>query len=47
MYKILAKDRLNDTVTRMVIDAPAVARKAEAGPVYHPAGWMSAVSASR
>ena len=31
MYKILAKDRLNDTVTRMVIDAPAVARKAEAG----------------
>ena len=31
MYKILHKDRLNSTVTRMVIEAPFVAKKAEPG----------------
>ncbi len=31
MYRILRKQRLNPTVTRMVIDAPKVARKAQAG----------------
>ena len=31
MYKILRKESLNPTVTRMVIDAPAVAAKVEAG----------------
>lgn len=31
MYKILIKQRLNPTVTKMVIDAPLVAKKAEAG----------------
>ncbi|MCH5154123.1 MAG: sulfide/dihydroorotate dehydrogenase-like FAD/NAD-binding protein [Clostridiales bacterium] len=31
MYKILDKQSLNPTVTRMVIDAPRVAKKAQAG----------------
>lgn len=31
MYKILRKDELNPTVTRMVIDAPFVAKRAKAG----------------
>ena len=31
MYKILAKQSLNPTVTRMVIDAPRVAKKAQPG----------------
>ncbi len=31
MYKIIRKESLNPTVTRMVIDAPAVAAKVEAG----------------
>lgn len=31
MYKIVAKEALNPTVTKMVIDAPLVARKAEPG----------------
>ena len=31
MYKILEKQSLNPTVTRMVIDAPRVAKKAQAG----------------
>lgn len=31
MYKIIKKEKLNDTVTRMVIDAPFVAKKAEPG----------------
>ncbi|OLU45722.1 sulfide/dihydroorotate dehydrogenase-like FAD/NAD-binding protein [Faecalibaculum rodentium] len=31
MYKILRKEALNPTVTRMVIDAPHVARRAKAG----------------
>ena len=31
LYTILEKERLNDTVARMVIEAPLVARKAQAG----------------
>ncbi|MBR1747328.1 MAG: sulfide/dihydroorotate dehydrogenase-like FAD/NAD-binding protein [Clostridia bacterium] len=31
MYKILKREELNPTVTRFVVEAPAVARKAEAG----------------
>ena len=31
MYKILKKEYLNSSVVRMVIDAPAVARRADAG----------------
>lgn len=31
MYRILAKEKLNSTVTRMEIEAPAVAKKAKAG----------------
>lgn len=31
MYKILKKEELNPTVTRMVIDAPLIAKKAEPG----------------
>ena len=31
MYKIIEKERLNPTVTKMVIEAPFVARKAEPG----------------
>ena len=31
MYRILEKESLNETVTRMVIEAPLVARKAKAG----------------
>ena len=31
MYKIVSKERLNPTVTKMVIEAPLVARKAEPG----------------
>ena len=31
MYKILAKDSLNPTVSRMTVEAPFVARKAKAG----------------
>ena len=31
MYKILKKEKLNDSVTRMVIKAPFVAKKAEPG----------------
>ncbi len=31
MYKILKKEILNDTVTRMIIEAPFVAKKAEPG----------------
>ena len=31
MYRIIAKEALNPTVTRMVIDAPFVARKARPG----------------
>ncbi len=31
MYRILSKDRLNDIVSRMVIEAPAVARHAQVG----------------
>ena len=31
MYRILKKERLNPTVTKMVIEAPAVAKKARAG----------------
>lgn len=31
MYKIVKKEKLNDTVTKMVIDAPFVAKKAEPG----------------
>ena len=31
MYRILEKEKLNPTVTRMVIDAPMVARRAEPG----------------
>ena len=31
MYTILHKERLNPTVTKMVIQAPKVAKKAQAG----------------
>ena len=31
MFKILKKEPLNPTVTRMVIEAPLIARKAKAG----------------
>ena len=31
MYKILEKTSLNPTVTKMVVEAPAVAKKALAG----------------
>lgn len=31
MYKILEKEKLNDAVTRMVVEAPFVAKKAEPG----------------
>ena len=31
MYKILSKERLNPTVTRMEIEAPFVAAKAQPG----------------
>ena len=31
MYKIVSKERLNPTVTKMVIEAPFVAKKAEPG----------------
>lgn len=31
MYKILKKEKLNDAVTRMVVEAPFVAKKAEPG----------------
>lgn len=31
MYRIIKKERLNPTVTKMVIEAPAVAKKAKAG----------------
>lgn len=31
MYKILKKEKLNDAVTKMVVDAPFVAKKAEPG----------------
>jgi len=31
MYKIVKKEILNDTVTKMVIDAPLIAKKAKAG----------------
>ena len=31
MYKILEKKALNPTVTKMVVDAPLVARKAQPG----------------
>ncbi|MEG2673105.1 MAG: sulfide/dihydroorotate dehydrogenase-like FAD/NAD-binding protein, partial [Ruthenibacterium sp.] len=31
MYKILEKEALNATVTRMVVDAPLIAKKAEPG----------------
>ena len=31
MYKILKKEALNPTVTRMVIEAPFVAKRAKAG----------------
>lgn len=31
MYKILSKEELNSTVTKMVIEAPFVAKKAEPG----------------
>ena len=31
MFKILKKEELNPTVTRMVIDAPLIAKKAEPG----------------
>jgi ferredoxin--NADP+ reductase len=31
MYKILEKERLNPTVTKMVVDAPFVAKRAKAG----------------
>lgn len=31
MYKILAREELNKTVTKLVIDAPRVAKKAQAG----------------
>lgn len=31
MYKIIKKDILNPTVTRMIVDAPLVAKKAKAG----------------
>ena len=31
MYRILEKRELNEQVTKMVIDAPAIAKKAEPG----------------
>ena len=31
MFKIIKKERLNPTVTKMVIDAPFIAKKAEPG----------------
>lgn len=31
MYKIVEKERLNPTVTKMVVEAPAIAKKAKAG----------------
>ncbi len=31
MYRIVKKEPLNPTVTRLVVEAPAVARKAEPG----------------
>ena len=31
MYKIVKKEKLNDSVTKMVIEAPFVAKKAEPG----------------
>ena len=31
MFTIIRKERLNPTVTKMVIDAPFIARKAEPG----------------
>ena len=31
MFTIVKKERLNPTVTKMIIDAPYVARKAEPG----------------
>ena len=35
MYKITEKVALNPTVTKMVIEAPLIAKKAKPGPVYH------------
>ena len=35
MYKITEKVALNPTVTKMVIEAPLIAKKSKAGPVYH------------
>ena len=31
MFRIVKKERLNPTVTKMVIDAPFIAKKAEPG----------------
>ena len=43
MFKIIKKERLNPTVTKMVIDAPFDRQKGGARPVHHPAcGWRTA-----
>ena len=34
MYKVIEKEILNPTVTKMVVEAPAVAKKALAGKVF-------------
>ncbi len=35
MYKITEKVALNPTVTKMVIEAPLIAKKGKAGSVHH------------
>ena len=47
MFKIIKKERLNPTVTKMVIDAPFIAKKAEPGQfIILRVAWRTA-SASR
>ena len=45
MYKIVKKEVLNPTVTRMEIDAPLVAKKAQPGQ-FIICGWTPKGSAS-
>ena len=46
MFRIVKKESLNPTVTRMVVEAPLVAKKAQAGSSSSCA-CMRTVSASR
>ena len=46
MYKILKKERLNSTVTRMVIEAPFGAKKAEPGQFIIPVSYTHLVETS-